>query len=190
MKSHSKRILIILLVFIEQSIKLTISVFFLNYELPIIKGYISFFPVHNDKYSYLGSLLNYNFGKVLNSMVAIIVIFLIYYIYRFVLIKGRNSNLVNASYVLLLSGAICSLIDRIFWSGSLDYIWIHGFFVFDLKDALLSLGTATAILELIIYAKEDSKKLLRITSIKEDVIFIKELGSFVKEDILKKVKKG
>lgn len=186
MKSYLKKILIVLLVFIDQTTKLIVSAFFLNHNLPIIKGYISFSPIHNDKYSYLGALLNYNFGKALNSIIAVIAILLIYYVYKFALIKGRNSKLVNLSYVLLLSGTVCSLIDRIFWSGSLDYIWLHGFFTFDLKDALLSLGAATAVLEIIIYSKQNSKKILKI-GIREDMIFAKEFGSFVKQDVMKRL---
>lgn len=187
MRKHVKQLLIILLVFLDQAIKLTISAFFLSYNVPIIKGYISFLPVHNDKYSYLGSLLNLNFGKALNSIIVVISMILIYYLYKFAIAKNKSTRFVNASFIFFISGCICSLIDRVFWSGSLDYISLHGFFVFDLKDVLLSLGAAMIVLEVIVYIKQNPKKTLK-TGIKEDIALIKEFMNFVKKDMMKRVR--
>ena len=39
-----------------------------------------------------------------------------------------------------MAGSICSLIDKLFWGGSLDFIQIPLFFTFDLKDCYLSLA--------------------------------------------------
>ncbi len=39
-----------------------------------------------------------------------------------------------------MAGTICSLIDKIFWGGSLDFLSIPGFFIFDLKDCYLTVG--------------------------------------------------
>lgn len=43
----------------------------------------------------------------------------------------------RVAYWITLAGVICSIIDRIFWGSSLDYIRIKGFFVFDLKDIFI-----------------------------------------------------
>lgn len=50
----------------------------------------------------------------------------------------REGIIPKVIYVLLLSGAFCSLIDKIFFGGSLDYILLFDWFIFDLKDCYIS----------------------------------------------------
>ena len=60
-------------------------------------------------------------------------------------------------YAFILSGAICSLIDKIFWNGSLDYILVNGFFTFDLKDVYINIFNGVLILSLLLKNKALSK---------------------------------
>ncbi len=46
--------------------------------------------------------------------------------------------LLNFIFVFIISGTICSLIDRVLWGGSLDYILIKGLFIFDIKDTFIT----------------------------------------------------
>lgn len=175
--------LIILLLALDQLLKLVISTFFIETKFSIIKGYVSFLPTHNHNYSYIGSLLNVNTGKILNTIIAAFCIFIVYYLYRFSLIKYKETRLINAGYFYFLSGGICSLIDRVFWSGSLDFISLEGLFVFDLKDCFLLIGSILIALEMLRYIRRNPKKWYR-TTIKEEIKFIKEFIIFIKNDIL------
>jgi len=53
-------------------------------------------------------------------------------------------------FAFLFSGAICSLIDKVFWNGSLDYILVKGLFTFDLKDVYINVFIGLLILSLIL----------------------------------------
>ena len=68
-------------------------------------------------------------------------------------------------FAFLFSGAFCSLIDKIFWDGSLDYILVKGFFTFDLKDVYLNVFNGLLILSVLINNKIleqiDTKVLLK-----------------------------
>lgn len=44
---------------------------------------------------------------------------------------------INISENLLLAGTICSLLDKIIWGGSLDYIYLLNRWIIDLKDIYL-----------------------------------------------------
>ncbi|MGH4119158.1 signal peptidase II [Clostridium sp.] len=57
--------------------------------------------------------------------------------------------MVNTMYAFIFSGAICSLFDKIFWNGSLDYILVNGFFTFDLKDVYINVFSGLIILLLL-----------------------------------------
>lgn len=56
-------------------------------------------------------------------------------------------------YAFIFSGAMCSLIDKIFWNGSLDYILVNGFFTFDLKDVYINIFIGLLILSLLLKNK-------------------------------------
>ncbi|MBQ2803853.1 MAG: signal peptidase II [Lachnospiraceae bacterium] len=48
---------------------------------------------------------------------------------------------------LLLSGAVCSFVDKLFWGGSLDYLLIHTQ-IADLKDIYLVVGVTIYLAEM------------------------------------------
>ena len=48
-------------------------------------------------------------------------------------------NDIFMSFLFILSGALCSLIDKIFYGGSLDFIGISNLFIADIKDLYISL---------------------------------------------------
>lgn len=52
--------------------------------------------------------------------------------------KGNElGDSIKISEDLLLAGAICSLLDKIIWGGSLDYIYLLNRWIIDLKDIYL-----------------------------------------------------
>ena len=72
--------------------------------------------------------------------VALILIMLVYYRYlKFTTFNWEKFNrLPSISLIFMLAGAFCKLIDDIFWGGSLDYIQLFNWFIFDLKDVYLT----------------------------------------------------
>ena len=64
---------------------------------------------------------------------------LIYLFYQYLNKQFGTNKIINSMYAFIFSGAMCSLIDKIFWNGSLDYILVNAFFTFDLKDVYINI---------------------------------------------------
>ena len=50
------------------------------------------------------------------------------------------TKLLNISISFVIAGIICSFIDVVFWGGSLDFIGLFDWFIFDMKDVWLNAG--------------------------------------------------
>ena len=83
-------------------------------------------------------------------------------------------------FVFMFSGALCSLIDKVFYGGSLDFIGIGDLFVADIKDIYINLGILFFIALMFksgVLTSEDT------SSFKEDMQSIKRFFNFIKSDI-------
>ena len=89
-------------------------------------------------------------------------------------------------FLFIFSGSLCSLIDKIFYGGSLDFIGISNLFIADIKDIYINLGILFFIISIVIsgYLTEDDN-----TSFKEDLASIKRFLIFSKNDIVSLFKK-
>lgn len=125
---------ILLLIILEQCIKIVINDNFLNRKVPIIPHYLYFQPMFNRDYSWFNSMLQLNVGKWIHIVLVASMLTLIYLFYRYLNKQLLTSKIINGMFVFIFSGATCSLIDKVLWNGSLDYIYVKGFFTFDLKD--------------------------------------------------------
>lgn len=130
-----------LLVLIDQCIKLFIDRYWFNSTFTIINNLLRFRPIINVNLSWGGNyfafLSNPWVANILNIIVIIIVLVSFYH-YKQTL--NKYEPWATIVFVLLMAGSICSLIDKLFWGGSLDFIQIPLFFTFDLKDCYLSLA--------------------------------------------------
>lgn len=149
--------LIGLLILIDQGIKLYIKHFLFDKNFNIVSDLVQFRPKLNDKYSWINSMLKLGISKTVHIISAIITILLIYIIYKFITTMYNRGRMIYIIFVFILSGSVCSIIDKIFWGGSLDYIYLKGLFIFDLKDVYLTIFEIGAISMLIINFKEFSK---------------------------------
>ena len=88
-------------------------------------------------------------------------------------------------FVFIFAGALCSLIDKIFYGGSLDFIGISNLFIADIKDIYINLGILFFIVTIFDsgYLKSDND-----TSMKEDFNEFKKFLKFIKSDLLGKHK--
>lgn len=147
---------ILILTAVDQVVKLLISGFFFYTTVELVPGMLTFKPVQNTDLSWLGSLgvrifANYFVTVILNIFILLVATLFYRYLYTVKNICGKISQV---SFVLLMSGGVCSTIDRIFWKGSIDYIRLEGFFTFDLKDCYISAFIALLFLSTFKYKEQ------------------------------------
>ncbi|WP_244833999.1 signal peptidase II [Clostridium sp. BJN0001] len=182
-KSNNIILLIIILLGLDQGIKLIIKLFYFNSFFPLIDKALYFSPIINTN----GSWLNARFGTSLSFTFLIIInliaIFLFTEIYRYYHHNGNKSFSSDMAYIFILSGAICSLIDKFFYGGSLDFIGVNNLFVADIKDIYINIGIVFFIMTLLNenYLSDDTD-----STIKDDLNSLIKFIKFIRNDIFKK----
>jgi signal peptidase II len=141
------------LIAIEQVIKIIIYKNFFDRRFPILPPVLYFEPMFNKHYSWFNSLFQLGIGRGVHIVFSLIVTALIYLFYSYLSNRAEVAKLVNVMFVFLFSGAVCSLIDKIFWDGSLDYISVKGLFTFDLKDVYLNIFNGLLIFSVFFHNK-------------------------------------
>jgi signal peptidase II len=163
-KKNSLWILTLFLITIEQGIKLLINKYFLEANIPILPPILYFNPMFNRDYSWINSMLQIGVGKWLHILMVLVVLMIVFILYKFLNTKIKMTLFINMTFAFLFSAAICSLIDKVFWDGSLDYIMVSGFFTFDLKDVYINICIGFVIIMIIMDYKgirnSDEKALL------------------------------
>lgn len=145
-RNQKTHLTVIILVTIDQAIKIVISNNFFNKTFSILPPLLYFNPIFNRNYSWLNSMLQLGIGKWIHVSAVAIMGVLIYLFYQYLNKAFGTNEIINIMYAFIFSGAMCSLIDKIFWNGSLDYILLNGFFTFDLKDVYISIFIGLLIL--------------------------------------------
>lgn len=181
----SKKLLILfsLLFLIDQGLKILIKLFFFDRYIPIIPKMLYFSPIINTN----GSWLNARFGTSVSFPMLItlniIAIFIFIEVYRYYLHKGNKDFWSDMCFIFVTCGAICSLIDKVFYGGSLDFIGISDLFIADIKDLYINLGILFFALTIFnngyLNSQED-------TSFKDDLQSLKRFLFFIKNDIKNK----
>lgn len=143
------------LIAIDQLVKLLIHTFCFDESFTILEELLRFRPIVNTNLSWGGNFFAVLRSPILINIINILAILLIlagYSYYRSrVATAGRWVNLV---YITGLAGCLCSLIDKLFWGGSLDFVQIPGFFTFDLKDCYLTAAEIIFVVLCIKHQKE------------------------------------
>lgn len=129
-------------------------------------------PVLNDNYSWINSIFQFGWSKAFHIVLVLVVVLFVYSVLKYLESKNINEKIINIIKVFFFSGAICSLIDKIFWNGSLDYILLKGFFVFDLKDCYLTISEGI----IVILAIKNWKAISKIN----DKELVKDYIGFIK----------
>lgn len=176
-------IIFLVLMLIDQGIKLIIKLFYFDNYFEIIPKFLSFNPIINTD----GSWLNARFGLgvgfssliILNALAVILFI----EVYRYYLSKGNKDFWSDMAFLFILSGALCSLIDKTFYGGSLDFIGISNLFIADIKDIYINLGILFFIMLIYMkgYFKEEDS-----STLKDDLQSVKKFFKFMKNDIFRK----
>lgn len=168
------------LMIIDQGIKLLIKLFCFNTYIDIIPNLLSFNPIINTD----GSWLNARFGTGVSFPILIflniVALFLFVEVYRYYLYKGNKDFWSDMCFQFIFSGALCSLIDKVFYGGSLDFIGISNLFIADIKDIYINLGILFFVLTLLNTGYFSSHE---DTTLKEDFQSLKYFLVFIKDDI-------
>jgi len=184
-KSNILVILFLFLLLFDQGIKILIKLLWFNNDFSIIPNLLYFRPIINTE----GSWLNARFGASVNFPILITInifaILIFIEVYRYYLYKGNKDFWADMCFIFVCCGATCSLIDKIFYGGSLDFIGISNLFIADIKDLYINIGilffTLTMFNNGYLASNED-------TSFKEDIQSLKNFFLFIKKDISHKFK--
>lgn len=167
---------------LDQGIKLIIKLFYFNTKKTIIPNMLYFSPIINTD----GSWLNARFGTSVSFPLLITVniaaLFLFIEIYRYYNFNGNKDFWADMCLIFILCGALCSLIDKVFYGGSLDFIGINNLFIADIKDIYINLGILFFVLTLFNNGYLTSEQ---NTTLKDDINSIKRFLIFIKNDISK-----
>lgn len=170
---------ILILVFIDQFVKLLIrSYSFEGASIEILLNWLFFSPVLNTSGSWAASRYGLTLGFNIFIIINLIGVLFILQVYRFYISRNKAQYFTDISFILIFSGALCSLIDKTFFGGSLDFIGIDSLFVADLKDFYLTLSIG--LLLSFFLGEEDSK-----TTFKDDIKLIKDFIKFNFKGVLK-----
>lgn len=173
MKISKDFIIVSLLVVLDQIIKVYIYLNHLDKNVDIIKNILAFYPKFNKDYSWVNSLFQFGIGLVPHIIFSCLVLLAVMLFYDFLKTKKKMDKMMHAAFLLIISGAVCSLTDKVVWGGSLDYMYLKGFFIFDLKDVYVGAFEVLIIITAVRKLKNvDEKKL------------VKEFAGFLKEKYL------
>lgn len=179
-KSNVLLSLFFLFLLLDQGIKILIKLFWFNDDITILPGMLYFRPIINTN----GSWLNARFGTSVSFplLIALNIIAILVFIevYRYYLHKGNKDFWADMCFIFVICGALCSLIDKVFYGGSLDFIGISNLFIADIKDLYINLGILFFALTLYnnnyMSSDEDS-------SFKEDLQSLTKFLLFIKDDV-------
>ena len=152
---------------LDQISKITISIVFKSKNIEsinVIKDYFSITPHINDQGSFIASRFDINAPFIIFIILNFLILLLIFFVYKFKSHKNQITSIEQLTFIFLFSGGLCSLIDKLFWGGSLDFLQIHNLFIADIKDIFITFGLGCFVL-------------LTLTS--NDQITFKELFNFI-----------
>lgn len=140
MKTRNIVLWVIVLVIIDQVIKLIINSLMMGVDYEIIPSTLNFKPTFNSKYSFVNVLLYNNYG-INMGLIFHVVLFALIWVVIFVLYKfykniAPNYKMLDVAIIFQSASYICAYLGILFWSkGMLDYIHLKPLsVVFDLKD--------------------------------------------------------
>jgi signal peptidase II len=136
-----------LLVALDQAVKLLIAHNVMGARVVWIRDVLRFEPFQNTNLNWVSSMA----GIVLPVFVLVIfqaaVAFGLVLFYRYQRAVSPRQNIwLSLGFSLTFAGAACAFIDVVFWGGSIDYIGLFNWFIFDMKDVFLNAGWISIVL--------------------------------------------
>lgn len=175
---------LIIFLIIDQGIKFVIHKWFFNKRFVIIKDILSFDPIINSQGSWLNARFGANVSFTGLIIFNIIGLFIIVELYRYALYRNHKNFWLDYTFIFMFSGAVCSLIDKTCYGGSLDFIGIIPLFIADIKDIYICLALFFFVL---FFYLTDSFKDDSESSFKDDMAAVKRFFVFIKNDVTRKL---
>lgn len=148
-----------ILIIIDQFIKIIIHFFFMNKKVSFLNNKIGFRPYLNiEQLSIFNGELNMDLDLAVLIILNCIGLLVIYYFYKDTKKRYYTDNYFENCFLFLTAGTICSLIDKLFWGGSLDYILFFKY-IYDIKDIYLCIALVFFIVYIVKLIKRDGIKL-------------------------------
>lgn len=145
MKTRKMLLLILLLVLIDQGVKLIIYSRFMNVHCEIIPGVLDFTPFFNSKYSFandsLYRLTGMDVGLLFHIILFAIVWLILFTGYRFFKSIDSRNKMLDVAISFFTAAVICSYLGILVWEkGILDFLHIKWMMniIFDLKDIYIN----------------------------------------------------
>ena len=145
MRTHYIILIIILLVLIDQCIKLVIYSSLMDVNHEIIPGVLDFTPIFNSKYSFVNDSVykktGIDFGLLFHIVLFVIAWFIQFVGYMFFKSIDSKNITLDLSISCLTAAIICSFLGMLVWSeGILDFLHIKLIvnIIFDLKDIYIN----------------------------------------------------
>jgi lipoprotein signal peptidase len=113
----------------------------------IIRDWLAIEVLQNTYGSFIWSL----FDKKLPGLFVLFALFSLYFLYRMLYFYQKDGNLFLCllSFILMCSAFICVCIDKAFYGGTYDYIYLYQRVYFDIKDVYLASSIFTTLLSCI-----------------------------------------
>lgn len=129
---------------LDQGIKLWITSRCPGASVTLVSGRLRFQPVVNRDLSWAGQFLPWLREKKTAIGLNLVALAILWDKWRQIRRQtgGSPGPLSRAGAALSLSAGICSLLDKTFWGGSLDYLQVPPIGTLDLKDTYLFAGLA------------------------------------------------
>ncbi|MBU3109914.1 signal peptidase II [Clostridium gasigenes] len=172
-----------ILMLIDQGLKLVIKFFFFNNYFEIIPKFLSFNPIINTEGSWLNARFNFGVSFAFLILINVVALILFLELYRYYIHNGNKNFWADLCFTFISAGALCSLIDKVFYGGSLDFIGISDLFIADIKDIYINIGILFFVMTIYKsgYLKDDEEP-----SLKDDLKSIKTFLIFARKDIFKR----
>jgi len=159
-------VLIFILVSIDQIVKIVISKLFFepHVHIDFIDNILYFCPMQNTDgvnivvrriATSLFKIDTANPPFVLRIALPLLALGIILFVsLYFAYLSKKYHSFIYYSLIFVISGIICRLIDDIFWGGSIDYIGLFNWFVFDFKDAYITTWQIFMLLIVVRYLRD------------------------------------
>lgn len=149
-RSYKILITVLIMTLLDQIIKLIIHFNFMDKNFDILFHFIGFEPYLNVKYSWINTLGDFGISRLSHILIVVFILIIAIIAYDMFAFYKIRDTITYIFFCFLFAGALCSLIDKLFWGGSLDYIRLDGLFIFDLKDVYATVCEIIIVIMLII----------------------------------------
>lgn len=141
MKKGNILLWVILLIILDQAVKMIIHHSFIDLNIVLVPNLLEFKPNFNPNYSFWTSRFGVNMGIVAHLTMFSLIWTFIFLLYKFYHKVDTKNKLLDVALIFLTAGFISSYMCIIFWEqGVLDFIFVKPLnIVCDLKDLYINI---------------------------------------------------